>query len=204
MSAASRVSCPARLSFMYVASRSLSLIHISEPTRLGMISYAVFCLRLPHLSIRRQRQMCIRDTFVASALDVRSVTGLLPCPALLHVRRIALPVSYTHLRAHETRHDLVCRLLLASSAPLYSSAASDVYKRHLRSLRPRCPQRHGSPALPGSPSCTSHRAPPAPGAIRAVLCPGGPVPPRRKRAAGPAGTRRASARRPGSRPRHRG
>src|SRR5450756_558753 len=27
------------------------------------------------------------------------------------VRR-AKPVSYTHLRAHETRHDLVCRLLL--------------------------------------------------------------------------------------------
>src|SRR5450756_2359657 len=27
-------------------------------------------------------------------------------------RRIFAPVSYTHLRAHETRHDLVCRLLL--------------------------------------------------------------------------------------------
>src|SRR5450756_766888 len=26
--------------------------------------------------------------------------------------RNAVPVSYTHLRAHETRHDLVCRLLL--------------------------------------------------------------------------------------------
>ena len=25
---------------------------------------------------------------------------------------IGQPVSYTHLRAHETRHDLVCRLLL--------------------------------------------------------------------------------------------
>src|SRR5450759_5503873 len=25
---------------------------------------------------------------------------------------VARPVSYTHLRAHETRHDLVCRLLL--------------------------------------------------------------------------------------------
>src|SRR5665648_1137992 len=25
---------------------------------------------------------------------------------------ITIPVSYTHLRAHETRHDLVCRLLL--------------------------------------------------------------------------------------------
>src|SRR5450759_2514654 len=28
-----------------VASLGLSLIHISEPTRLGMISYAVFCLK---------------------------------------------------------------------------------------------------------------------------------------------------------------
>ena len=27
------------------APRLLSLIHISEPTRLGMISYAVFCLK---------------------------------------------------------------------------------------------------------------------------------------------------------------
>src|SRR5450756_3066402 len=26
--------------------------------------------------------------------------------------RSPAPVSYTHLRAHETRHDLVCRLLL--------------------------------------------------------------------------------------------
>ena len=45
---------------------SLSLIHISEPTRLGMISYAVFCLKKKN----------------------------------------------THLRAHETRGNLVCRLLL--------------------------------------------------------------------------------------------
>src|SRR5450756_2841300 len=28
------------------------------------------------------------------------------------VAAIPAPVSYTHLRAHETRHDLVCRLLL--------------------------------------------------------------------------------------------
>src|SRR5659263_155173 len=27
------------------------------------------------------------------------------------VRQDTIPVSYTHLRAHETRHDLVCRLL---------------------------------------------------------------------------------------------
>src|SRR5450759_4066060 len=29
-----------------------------------------------------------------------------------HLKAIIEPVSYTHLRAHETRHDLVCRLLL--------------------------------------------------------------------------------------------
>ena len=28
-----------------MARQKLSLIHISEPTRLGMISYAVFCLK---------------------------------------------------------------------------------------------------------------------------------------------------------------
>src|SRR5450759_2304600 len=28
------------------------------------------------------------------------------------LRKSMGPVSYTHLRAHETRHDLVCRLLL--------------------------------------------------------------------------------------------
>src|SRR5450759_3354890 len=30
----------------------------------------------------------------------------------LSLPEIHIPVSYTHLRAHETRHDLVCRLLL--------------------------------------------------------------------------------------------
>ena len=51
-----------------------------------------------------------------------------------------IAVSYTHLRAHETGAYLVCRLLLEKifflmirrpprSTPLYSSAASDVYKR---------------------------------------------------------------------------
>src|SRR5665648_611993 len=33
-------------------------------------------------------------------------------PRALRKNRATEPVSYTHLRAHETRHDLVCRLLL--------------------------------------------------------------------------------------------
>src|SRR5665648_1192129 len=32
----------------------LSLIHISEPTRLGMISYAVFCLKKKKKNIQKQ------------------------------------------------------------------------------------------------------------------------------------------------------
>src|SRR5450759_3102720 len=54
----------------------LSLIHISEPTRLGMISYAVFCLYLNlHLSIRRQRQMCIRDSAQPDQYQVDAEQG---------------------------------------------------------------------------------------------------------------------------------
>ncbi|MHA6385511.1 hypothetical protein ACX3V1_23105 [Escherichia coli] len=41
-------------------------------------------------------------------------------PRIFNTQQVS--VSYTHLRAHETSQDLVCRLL-------YSSAASDVYKR---------------------------------------------------------------------------
>src|SRR5659263_352860 len=33
-------------------------------------------------------------------------------PTVTPMARRVGPVSYTHLRAHETRHDLVCRLLL--------------------------------------------------------------------------------------------
>src|SRR5450759_106789 len=35
-----------------------------------------------------------------------------PVEAFPSLHLVLLPVSYTHLRAHETRHDLVCRLLL--------------------------------------------------------------------------------------------
>src|SRR5450759_3294630 len=41
-----------------------------------------------------------------AAVTVDEIVGLDLCQIELH------PVSYTHLRAHETRHDLVCRLLL--------------------------------------------------------------------------------------------
>src|SRR5450756_2836525 len=44
---------------------------------------------------------------------VRDVNLELRAEAPDYVRLVDVrPVSYTHLRAHETRHDLVCRLLL--------------------------------------------------------------------------------------------
>ncbi|WP_460366133.1 hypothetical protein, partial [Staphylococcus aureus] len=39
------------------------------------------------------------------------------------------PVSYTHLRAHETLSDLVCRLLLEKNALLYTSPSPRAMRR---------------------------------------------------------------------------
>ncbi|VTU47755.1 Metal-dependent protease-like protein, putative molecular chaperone [Lactobacillus brevis ATCC 367] [Lacticaseibacillus rhamnosus] len=74
---------------------------------------------------RRQRQMCIRDsvwflgdaahfddlinTTVSAATPVVSPWMNLPQAATIGLLG---SVSYTHLRAHETEADLVCRLLL--------------------------------------------------------------------------------------------
>ena len=67
--------------------------------------------------------MCIRDRFNGEPFDVfpvndpqTDVTG-----AVLQKRdrlSYAIPVSYTHLRAHETVLDLVCRLLLEKKKKL--------------------------------------------------------------------------------------
>src|SRR5450756_34914 len=57
------------------------------------------------------------ESFLPAALstdnDVVATVGRLDGERLDRVgeERVAEAVSYTHLRAHETRHDLVCRLL---------------------------------------------------------------------------------------------
>ena len=61
--------------------------------------------------------MCIRDRY-ETVLFVTAVGGVTALIAeLINRKRLALSaavvtVSYTHLRAHETVLDLVCRLLL--------------------------------------------------------------------------------------------
>ena len=44
--------------------------------------------------------------------DQNKLTGVLSLRDLIIAEDHTMAVSYTHLRAHETRHDLVCRLLL--------------------------------------------------------------------------------------------
>ena len=43
-------------------------------------------------------------------------------------KRRWIPVSYTHLRAHETRHDLVCRLLLEKKKGNWSNTEGFIKK----------------------------------------------------------------------------
>ena len=40
-----------------------------------------------------------------------------------------MPVSYTHLRAHETLSDLVCRLLLEKIFFFNDTATTEIYTR---------------------------------------------------------------------------
>src|SRR5450756_2772523 len=57
------------------------------------------------------KEQAIRELFDMSATRYYQVlNALIDSPAAL--AHDPMPVSYTHLRAHETRHDLVCRLLL--------------------------------------------------------------------------------------------
>ena len=61
--------------------------------------------------------MCIRDRFSEEVKSGNVISGLEPLTgndlvAFVYAGYYARPVSYTHLRAHETVLDLVCRLLL--------------------------------------------------------------------------------------------
>src|SRR5450759_3438600 len=72
----------------------------SDPPALGLLSWYWACSsRVP-----AQFRWWSRP-HSASRWAMVSLPGRSSAPA-------TTPVSYTHLRAHETRHDLVCRLLL--------------------------------------------------------------------------------------------
>ena len=59
------------------------------------------------------RPTAIQAAAIPPALDGRDILGSAPTgTGKTAAYLLPASVSYTHLRAHETRHDLVCRLLL--------------------------------------------------------------------------------------------
>src|SRR5678816_1565157 len=117
----------------------LSLIHISEPTRLLSISYAVFCLKkkiIFFLMIRRPPRSTLDRSSAASDVYKRqTLTNWLPIlrKTNLCVSLNDSTVSYTHLRAHETPEHLVCRLLLEKKNYFFfnDTATTEIYTRSL-------------------------------------------------------------------------
>src|SRR5678816_1036901 len=123
---------------------TLSLIHISEPTRLLSISYAVFCLKKKKkfffffLMIRRPPRSTLDRSSAASDVYKRQCQYR---SFYCHQRMIYAPitrnaVSYTHLRAHETPEHLVCRLLLEKKKKIFffffnDTATTEIYTRSL-------------------------------------------------------------------------
>ena len=89
--------------------------------------------------------MCIRDSLSGLAFDVQPVTedadaikksirALAGLDKFLEMEgglvRWHAPVSYTHLRAHETVLDLVCRLLLEKKKHTHLGPLCHTLKRH--------------------------------------------------------------------------
>ena len=95
--------------------------------------------------------MCIRDSFKvdgpAGPVDVNVSAGSAN-GTLVSFRGKGMPnaVSYTHLRAHETVLDLVCRLLLEKKKKMQHEPTRRAYKTtempSSESVLMECPSRH--------------------------------------------------------------
>ena len=81
--------------------------------------------------------MCIRDSLTAAANVflgrelTRRIGPIRINDYAAMNRRAAEPVSYTHLRAHETVLDLVCRLLLEKKKNQRTNTTISLQTRHL-------------------------------------------------------------------------
>src|SRR5450756_782562 len=104
------------------------MMNIQMTTRAKAISAANALLRLkalpsegPTTSSEIATSLTGSDPLLSNSASLLACTAvnpplMTPWPSVIAVSTVGLiktlPVSYTHLRAHETRHDLVCRLLL--------------------------------------------------------------------------------------------
>src|SRR5665648_919617 len=86
------------------STRKIPISHCLYPINLRSLSRTVTSMenRLLDFQICLEEGLFFKDSEILSRAEEAANEGW----------RSASPVSYTHLRAHETRHDLVCRLLL--------------------------------------------------------------------------------------------
>src|SRR5450756_2776974 len=86
-------------------------ITMRNATRNRTAGCAFFCAIRPSTSLRQYIGRAFADKRAEADVSRRRRARRADPRAGRESRRPG-PVSYTHLRAHETRHDLVCRLLL--------------------------------------------------------------------------------------------
>src|SRR5450756_2198445 len=106
--------------------RSTEKLSCAVEARIPLTLFAAIAIAMPVPQVSTPRSAAPSATlrarrYVVTARDCWGVVGPGPRSQNSWVTERGLParpirqlwaVSYTHLRAHETRHDLVCRLLL--------------------------------------------------------------------------------------------
>src|SRR5450756_3045417 len=87
----------------------------------SLLSQCPYALKLPFISFHGLR---LDKRLVVQKLKelLHGLLGIFPIHDHAISRHGGEAVSYTHLRAHETRHDLVCRLLLEKKKQILMSA----------------------------------------------------------------------------------
>src|SRR5659263_780529 len=64
----------------------------------------------PSFECSTRKQLSLFSLFDISIIVRRQSSRVISFVGMTRSKSLIVPVSYTHLRAHETRHDLVCRL----------------------------------------------------------------------------------------------
>src|SRR5450756_196809 len=123
-----RIKRPASKIGILLCERTFNLV-LAPKVKLALLTLAIgiYCrieraLRRGHL-LSDKRKDFLRDSFIhfiTSSLKRLDISEPEECLVIQHLLEMGhqpprvgrIAVSYTHLRAHATRHDIVCRLLL--------------------------------------------------------------------------------------------
>src|SRR5450756_119678 len=86
---------------------------LNSACKVGRAGISIDSVNIIIMAVRLKSTRMKLSSFCLICTVFVSFIAFLSLTCKRHIPPIAsVPVSYTHLRAHETRHDLVCRLLL--------------------------------------------------------------------------------------------